>query len=326
MLESRLPTQYSSDPIRQFDLTRDLDPVADLIELCFPTHADPDGQSYVREMRKTAREIRMFDRLAGLSSQYPGRSPGFVWEENGQVIGNLSLVPMMKDGRRINLLANVAVHPQHRRRGIANKLTQHALKALHQRNEREVWLQVRDDNPPAIQLYRSFGFTEQAIRTTWRMRPDERNSLPKSPTTHCLAGRWLKRDWAAQRAWLDAAYPANLHWNLPLKIERFSTDLLQLTSNILEGTPIKHWSVKVDGKFQGVITWQRSNTYANNLWLAFPIENEAEVLPVCLSQVLRQLPQRHPLSIDYPRDRCAEQLARVGFKEFRTLIWMAYWL
>lgn len=77
-------------------------------------------------------------------------------------------------------------------------------------------------------------------------------------------------------------------------------------------------------EFLGVITWQKTNTYANNLWLAFPIEKEAELLPCSLEQVLQRLPQKHPLSIDYPQGRGGEQLSRLGFTEFRTLIWMAY--
>jgi len=161
--------------IRRFDLTRDLDPVADLIELCFPIHLDPDGKAYIDEMRKIAWEMRLMGRLVGFSDQYPAKNSGFVWEENGQIIGNLSLIPSTKGGRRVVVIANVAVHPDHRRRGIAHELTQRALQTLRQQGETEAWLQVRDDNPPAIQLYRRSGFSEQALRTTWRICPRDRS-------------------------------------------------------------------------------------------------------------------------------------------------------
>lgn len=62
----------------------------------------------------------------------PAKNSGFVWEENGQIIGNLSLIPSTKGGRRVVVIANVAVHPDHRRRGIAHELTQRALQTLRQ--------------------------------------------------------------------------------------------------------------------------------------------------------------------------------------------------
>ena len=324
MVASIFPAVTPHSHIRRFDLTRDLDPVADLIELCFPIHLDPDGKTYINEMRKTAWEMRLMGRLGGFSNQYPGKSSGFVWEENGHIIGNLSLIPHMKGGRRVVVIANVAVHPNHRRRGIAHELTQLALQILRQQGETEAWLQVRDDNPPAIQLYRRSGFSEQALRTTWRICPRDRIPGGNAHTPPCLVGRWYPRDWITQQSWLDAAYPADLRWQWPVDFRQFAPDLLQRTKTFLDGPSLKHWVVKEKGKFLGVVTWQKTNTYANNLWLAFPVEKEAELLPGSLAQVLQRLPQKHPLSIDYPQGRGGEQLSRLGFTEFRTLIWMVY--
>ncbi|MFU8827013.1 MAG: GNAT family N-acetyltransferase [Brevefilum sp.] len=324
MVATTLPAYPSYDPIRQFDLRRDLEPVADLIERCFPIHADPDGQTYVAEMRKAAREMRLMGWLAGFSDQYPMRSSGFVWEEDGQLIGNLSLIPLQKDGRQVHLIANVAVHPAYRRRGIARKLTQKALTHLARGYEREVWLQVRADNPAAIALYRSMGFTDQAARTTWRIRPKDLNVQVGNAYPQARVRRWGQRDWAAQQAWLEAAYPASVRWHLPLNYRRFSPGALQLVANYMEGEVLKHWSVVVDGTCRGVITWQKSNSYAHHLWLAFPEDDEAEVLPAGLAQVLRRLPKKHPLSIDYPAGRCSQELAALGFEPFRTLIWMVH--
>lgn len=322
MVAGMLSALHSDEPIRHFDLARDLDPVADLIELCFPIDTDPDGQAYVNQMRKSAREMRLMGWLAGFSDQYPMRNSGFVWEEHGQIIGNLSLIPLKKEGRRVHLIANVAVHPGYRRRGIARKLTQRALHALHRQGETQVWLQVRDDNPAAVGLYRELGFAEQAIRTTWRMRPYDLTYQSKPCKPPYTVQRMLRRDWTSQRAWLEDAYPANVRWQLPLNIHRFSPGLLQCVTNFMEGASIKHWTVSHNGQVQGVITWQKSDTYADNLWLAFPIEREAELLPESLAQVLTRLPKKHPVSIDYPKGRCAEQLSELGFEEFRSLIWM----
>ena len=49
-----------------------------------------------------------------------GFVPGFVWEEDGSIIGNATL--LQSDIPNRYLVANVAVHPDYRRRGIAKGL------------------------------------------------------------------------------------------------------------------------------------------------------------------------------------------------------------
>jgi hypothetical protein len=216
----------------------------------------------------------------------------------------------------------VAVHPDFRRRGIARKLTQRALKHLAQQHESEVWLQVRDDNPPAIDLYRSLGFIEQAARTTWRIRPVDFQCALVTVKAGLSVRRRLRGDWEFQRDEFDAAYPQAIRWNLPVNFRRFEPGVLQTVSNVMEGALLKHWAVCFDGKCQGLITWQKSDSYANNLWLAFPDGRAETLLPFGLGHVMRHLPRNHPLSIDYPKSRCDEALRDLGFFEFRTLIWM----
>jgi GNAT superfamily N-acetyltransferase len=322
MISALSPTTHSSGPIRKIDLARDLNPIADLIELCFPIHLDPDGQTYVNEMRKAARDMRLMGWLSNVSELEPARSSGFVWEEDGRIVGNLSLISLRKDGRRVYLIANVAVHPDFRRCGIARKLTQRALVHLVQQRESEVWLQVRDDNPPAIDLYRSLGFKDQGARTTWRIRPADFQAGLITTHAGLSVRRRLKRDWEIQRSLLAEAYPQALRWNLPVNFHRFEPGVYQAMVNFLEGSLVKHWAVCVDGICQGVITWQKSDSYANNLWLAFPDRWTETLLPFGLGHVMRHLPRNHPLSIDYPKSRCDEALRDLGFFEFRTLIWM----
>lgn len=322
MIAALSTTIHPSDPIRKIDLARDLNPVADLIELCFPIHLDPDGQTYVKEMRKAARDMRLMGWLSNVSELEPMRSSGFVWEEDGRIVGNLSLIALRKNGRRVYLIANVAVHPDFRRHGIARKLTQHALAHLAQQRETEVWLQVRDDNPPAIDLYRSLGFKDQAARTTWRIRPADFKVGLVTAQEGLSIRRRRPRDWEMQRSALEEAYPQAIRWNLPLNFHRFKPGIYQTIVNFMEGALIKHWGVCIEGKCSGVITWQKSDSYANNLWLAFPEGREETLLPFGLKHVMRHAARNHPLSIDYPKRRCNQALGDMGFYEFRTLIWM----
>ena len=36
---------------------------------------------------------------------------GYVWEQDGRIVGNASLIPFRDNGKRIFLIANVATHP-----------------------------------------------------------------------------------------------------------------------------------------------------------------------------------------------------------------------
>ena len=55
-------------------------------------------------------------------------------------------------------VTTIGVAPEHRRRGLANKLLQHTEEALQKRNINTVMLEVRVGNTPAQNLYRESGY------------------------------------------------------------------------------------------------------------------------------------------------------------------------
>lgn len=323
-MHSALPIRVNTPTyIRTLDLERDLGEVADLIELCFPLHLDPDGQSYVKEMRKSARDMRLLGWLGNLAEMGTSKVAGFVWEQDGHIIGNLSLIPFNFGGHYFHMIANVAVHPNHRGRGIAHQLTQNALAYLRRRNERQTWLQVRDDNPAAIRLYRSFGFEDRAVRTSWRIRPKDIQVSKKNLDERLHIRRRRKDDWEHQKAWLAQIYPIELRWNLPVNFQRFSPGFFQTAVNVLDGVFLKHWAVERHHKLEGVITWQKTSNFTNNVWMALSEETEGETLAGALADIRKRISGRHPITVDYPNERCKGQFEDLGFIPFRTLIWMA---
>jgi GNAT superfamily N-acetyltransferase len=312
----------NSDHIRKLDLTRDLNAVADLIEQCFPIHLDQDGQTYIRQMRQAAREMHYLRWLSTLADLGEERSSGFIWEEDGQIIGNLSLIPFQQGGQRIHLIANVAVLPEYRRKGIARALTHRALGFLRRRHEPRTWLQVRENNPAAQTLYRTEGFKDIFVRTTWRIRPKGLRFEGGKMLNGLSIRRRNQKDWRGQRALLLDSYPPRMRWNLAVDFNKFEPGGVQWMSNFLEGVRLRHWTVEISGKRVGSITWQKTNTFANNLWLAFRPEFEEVALPWALAQVVGGRPTHQPLSVEYPSDRSPEVFEKLGFQKFRTLIWM----
>ena len=70
-------------------------------------------------------------------------------------------------------LANLAVHPAFRRRGIGRRFLEAVLKGLPARNVDVVTLEVRVSNLSAISLYRKLGFRTVAIRQGYYTSPAE---------------------------------------------------------------------------------------------------------------------------------------------------------
>ena len=56
-------------------------------------------------------------------------------------------------------LTTIGVAPEHRRRGLAQKLLAHIEEALKKREINTIFLEVRVENSPAQMLYRTFGYS-----------------------------------------------------------------------------------------------------------------------------------------------------------------------
>ncbi len=318
VVTTTLPTTRPPQ-LRPFDARRDLAAVADLIEFSFSATLDPDGRRYLQHMRSVARKKGLSRWSSMASSSNILSITGFVWEENGKVVGNLSLVPFLIKGRRIDLVANVAVYPEYQRRGIAKALTQAALEKSRDRHASAVWLQVRQDNQAALKLYTGLGFQARASRTTWVVTPGSLSGdfKPDLWTVHRKS-----RHWTWQKEWLDLNYPPALRWHLPLKMISMRPGLGSAIYRLLEDVDIHHWAVQRGRKLLGVLSWQRTRGYADHLWLAAPQEHEEAVLQTAIPYLRLDRNINRPLSLDYDAGRAVEILRRVGFKPKVTLVWM----
>lgn len=70
-------------------------------------------------------------------------------------------------------MMNIAVHPDFRRRGIAQALVESLVKQLRQRGSRCLTLEVRASNSPAIALYEKLGFQKIGRRKNYYRDPRE---------------------------------------------------------------------------------------------------------------------------------------------------------
>ena len=307
--------------IRRLDTRKDLLPAADLIELCFAEHLDQDGKKYLEQIRKAGRNkayVRWM-KVPGERISYP--LSGFVWEEDGRIAGNLSMIPFFWRKKWRFLIANVAVHPDFRRRGIARKLTQTALDHLGKLNHQSVWLHVRQDNDAAVTLYRSLNFKAMAVRNTWM----HMNHMPKIFLSEELLFRKRKlSDCESQIKWLKQAYPQEVQWYLDFTENKFKPGLIGLLTQFLRDTTLQHWAVKKSGRLMGVASWEPSRIqFADTIWLASAQNAEEEIIPYLLTNLCRRLRYLNkPMMVNYPANRAETAFEEAGFEKLNTLIWM----
>lgn len=70
-------------------------------------------------------------------------------------------------------ILNLAIAVSHRRQGLASALVAHAFRAMSAQSIRQVFLEVRASNAPAIALYESLGFTRTGIRKNYYSAPSD---------------------------------------------------------------------------------------------------------------------------------------------------------
>jgi ribosomal protein S18 acetylase RimI-like enzyme len=231
---STLRTKGHLRPIRP---ARDLSDIADLTEIGFGDRLGRAGKDVVREMRQMASLGPLLWPLSWALKLSMGA--GFVWEEEGRVVGNVSLFdagrfPGLGQGW---LIANVVVHPTYRRRGIARALMAAALEDIRRRGGSWCALQVEKDNPGAQALYESLGFQNRGLLERW----EADFAAPELPHElyHYLPRTRRPHEAAQEAAIVMKARPAMIIWSRALTPGEVRGDWLWSLGRAFGGAPIE---------------------------------------------------------------------------------------
>lgn len=314
--------------MRPLNILRDLPTVADLIELCFANTLDPEGRSYIDQMRRNGRDSGFLSWAPRVIESVSLPLSGFVWEDDGRIVGNVSLIPFTKAGFKIFLIANVATHPDYRRRGIAHALTEAAVRRAREKHADTIWLHVRQDNPGAIALYRGLGFYERARRTTWHASSSgiplmfQGTRLTSGLGTTVSIRPCSSRDWPQQNRWLEASYPSSLDWYFTHKWNILRPGLVNGIYRFLADIDTLQWAAYKDNQLGAVLSCQRANGRGDQLWLAAPRRPDPEVITELLLHGRRALAERHSLSLEFPAGMADDAIRQAGFLPQRALVWM----
>ena len=333
MIITTSTTLKSKEGLRPINLATDLGQLADLIEHAFRHTMDASGKAAIREMRHLSRIGGGLRLLGGLNNLAQGISLGFVWVENHQIVGNVSIYPapdFPSDMGKTYIIATVAVYPDCRGKGIASRLMEASLQHIQERNGRRILLQVDMDNSVARHLYDKLGFRQERAWIQWRRRgmvvppPDDSN-----PQHELYLRRYRHADWKqvyqlAQQVrpphqggvdWLRPCHPQT--FNPPLNKQVFNfVNMIQVERLVLEDVPS-----------QTLLGWLQfeSQLALSTHQVTLMTTPQPEVAALLLGNIVR----RHSLQtlqLNHPYDDVvtAVELESFHFKPIRHLINMVY--
>lgn len=322
MAAGSIPLSTSKNQgLRPVDLRRDLRQIAALMDICFGDTLDQSGRGAVREMEILSRSGPL---LWFLGTMTPSWQLGFVWFEDGKLVGNVS-TQMAEYDRYTWLVANVAVHPDYRHRGIATALTAAALDLARQNNAHRTLLQVHQHNTTAFNLYRALGFDVVTTRSTW-----ERLSLLEPPSVALpnIEMRPARREeWQTDFNFVAQNRPAGFSWLRPLRKGDWRPSFWRTLSHFFMGVRDDHWLAwdTLKGEVAGAfyINTGVSTTDDIHLVVASPWQGRLE-RPL-LAAALHRLGRRPwAVRVDHPTPDAAFETAlqEFGFRRLQTLIWM----
>jgi GNAT superfamily N-acetyltransferase len=280
---------------------------------------DNEGQRYLSDMRRASRDDSFLRWASRMTETASLPLMGYVWEQDGRIIGNASLIPFRNKGKRIFLIANVATHPDYRRRGIGRALTERVMKQARDKRASAIWLHVRDDNPGAIKLYQDLEFQEIARRTTWQSEPDSRLA---SPNTHVKIVPRYPRFWPQQQEWLRRIYPDALSWYQSWKISSLRPGVFSWLYLLFVDFNIKQWAAIRDDKLLATLTWMPQGSRSESLYAAAGQHADPDALTLLLIHARRSISYYSQLTLEYPAGELTGAIGAAGFKPRRTLLWM----
>lgn len=252
-------------------------------------------------------------------------TPGMVWEEEGRVVGNVTLLTTKIPARY--LVANVAVHPDFRRRGIARLLMLAVEEDVRRRGGREILLQVERQNGAARGLYESLGYTTLGSITTWKLGDSRARDFARDEQT---AVRELPdRLWREAYALDAAALNPDLQWPEPLATDAYRRSFWQKLAALGGGRRSETWAT-FDGaeRLSGLAgiesEWGRAHQLRVRVHPLWQGRLERPLLGKLVRRV-QMLPQRRVLLLHNADDETMNELAPAAhFRVQRTLTHMRH--
>ncbi|MDQ7026544.1 MAG: GNAT family N-acetyltransferase [Anaerolineae bacterium] len=317
----------SKSGLRPVNIRTDLAQLADLIELAFRDTMDDNGRAAIREWRTMSSMGTLLGFLGRFNELALGIGSGYVWLEDNRIVGNVSIYPA-RWSRQVGkawLIANVSVHPDYQRRGIARQLMQASLDMIRGKGGQQAILQVDYDNDAALNLYDNMGFIRERAFTTW-----SRSAILSSPLAHDIDNTFIthprRSDWQAEYALAQSQRPnmkGGIGWLKPVHQGLFQPSILDSILRSLSFNSTERLIIRADDSQQIAATlWIEKGVTMISTRLVLMVDSKhfvpyAEIL---LNSALRRF-RTTSMMIEHPHDdeQATDLLKRYRFRPQRTL-------
>jgi ribosomal protein S18 acetylase RimI-like enzyme len=324
-------SSHTFSGLRPVNLKTDLAPLADLMELAFADSMDTGGRAAIREMRALSKLGGGLNLLSGVNDLVAGIGLGYVWAENGRLVGNVSIYPASLPSHlpKTWIIANVAVHPDWRGRGIARQLMQTSMDAVRARSG-DIILQVEERNDTAYHLYDSLGFTAEGTFNHWR-RPSSARKPPAPDHPLAYITRRSRGEWQAEYALAQRVRPAEqggIGWLRPLDLYYFKKPLLAAISDALNLRSVERLIIRGEDERDILASlWIESAFGASTTTLTMMVH--PDYAPLYSEALLNNVTRRFEGSVlvtDHPIDDTVSNylLSKYQFIVTRTLTHMRW--
>jgi GNAT superfamily N-acetyltransferase len=239
--------------LRAFNIKKDVDVMIPLIKAAFhypendSWNLSPEEITSIVDEFNLLRKLNPIFQIAGLfNPTLKAIMRGYMWEEQGQAVGLVNLSPTGLDNQTW-VIGNVAVLPEHRRKGIAQQLIQAAVDLARQHHITNVILEVIADNLPAVKLYENKGFeTYSKLVQLSRAAALEAPPLPTLPDGYRIE-KYHVRGWESRYTLMKNITPPEIQQYEPIDKRKFykSLPMRLLRSFIMTLVPMKNSSYLV---------------------------------------------------------------------------------
>ena len=271
---------------RPIDPNRDFPQLAQLLKTVFFNELESGGQRIFESVAASGKPPILW-RLDPFFSRL---TPGFVWEEDGRIVGNVTLLPTRLPKRFV--VANVAIDANYRRRGL--------------------------------------GYSTLGTVTTWNLLGSRNRlpNIEPLPAENRIEVCELPRARWQDAYQLDLATPqADLYWPEPLARDEYRRNLKRRISDFLSGRRFEIWMVADgSGSLQGMATINSEWGRVHQLRIRVRSDRQGNLEAALLHRLLQRLqflPRRQVrLFHDADDDVMNELLPALRFRPDRILTQM----